>query len=425
MTDTIIISAHTIFTVAAESHDPFVVLESTSASRSSSSDLFIDALEETSTLGKSKSARTEALSYSINLVKDHSGLFPNNLLMLYTGHTIVERGGERKRKPSLGPDGDDPLPTGNSDAEKEHQPVAEESAETLKPSAAVDGEGEEKSPLDPHFRLWSDQDLREAIARMECTLKTMGKNLPDGGKKLRVNIMRHEAELHSRKNRRDDDRCRKLVQPINDGTCTGGPDFTRPRAPSSVPSSLSINSSRFCSKLDDNTGHWTTNAPGKGISTLYHCGSKNTRVDGKFSAPGIQKGGLSLRQTLFQSPNHLSVNVVEQSLSNGEQKRNLSSTPSPRHFEEDLSGRFTKIAARVQPSRNTRHGNTIVLGDEEECEVPKKTRQADQVYECMKETKIYYPSRDDPESVEICYSDLECLAPDSYLSSAIMNFYIR
>ncbi|KAL2543189.1 Ubiquitin-like-specific protease 1D [Abeliophyllum distichum] len=224
----------------------------------------------------------------------------------------------------------------------------------------------------------------------------------------------------------DDEKCKMLVEPINNGTCTGGPDFTRRRAPCSVPSSLSIFSSSFCSKLDDNTGQRTTNAPGKDISTLYHCGSKNTRVDGKFSDPGIQKGGLSLRQTPIQSPNHLSVNIVEQSLSNGEPKRNLSPTHSPRHFEEDLSGRFTKkIASRVQPSRNTRHGNTIVLGDEEEREVPKKTRQADQVYECMKETKIYYPSRDDPESVEICYSDLECLAPESFLSSAIMNFYIR
>lgn len=33
--------------------------------------------------------------------------------------------------------------------------------------------------------------------------------------------------------------------------------------------------------------------------------------------------------------------------------------------------------------------------------------------------------RDDPESVEICYSDMESLAPEAYLSSTIMNFYIR
>ncbi|KAH9300691.1 hypothetical protein KI387_012274, partial [Taxus chinensis] len=43
----------------------------------------------------------------------------------------------------------------------------------------------------------------------------------------------------------------------------------------------------------------------------------------------------------------------------------------------------------------------------------------------MKDTKVYYPARNDPDSVEICYSDMECLDPFSYLSSPIMNFYIR
>lgn len=67
----------------------------------------------------------------------------------------------------------------------------------------------------------------------------------------------------------------------------------------------------------------------------------------------------------------------------------------------------------------------------------------------MKDATIYYPSRYlilllienvainhleitfviiscryDPQSVEICYADIECLAPEHYLTSPIMNFYI-
>lgn len=34
-------------------------------------------------------------------------------------------------------------------------------------------------------------------------------------------------------------------------------------------------------------------------------------------------------------------------------------------------------------------------------------------------------ARDDPESIEICYVDINCLAPEGYLTSTIMNFYIR
>ncbi|KAK2977767.1 hypothetical protein RJ640_016156 [Escallonia rubra] len=72
-----------------------------------------------------------------------------------------------------------------------------------------------------------------------------------------------------------------------------------------------------------------------------------------------------------------------------------------------------------------RNGQTLVLVDEEEPQLIETNEQADKVDDCMKDIMVYYPSREDPESVEICYSDLKCLAPEGYLSSTIMNFYIR
>ncbi|XP_076936080.1 ubiquitin-like-specific protease 1D [Bidens hawaiensis] len=44
---------------------------------------------------------------------------------------------------------------------------------------------------------------------------------------------------------------------------------------------------------------------------------------------------------------------------------------------------------------------------------------------CMEDVKVYYPSRDDSDAVEVSYADMACLAPEAYISSAIMNFYIR
>uniref|UniRef100_A0A0E0FDZ5 Ubiquitin-like protease family profile domain-containing protein n=1 Tax=Oryza meridionalis TaxID=40149 RepID=A0A0E0FDZ5_9ORYZ len=41
------------------------------------------------------------------------------------------------------------------------------------------------------------------------------------------------------------------------------------------------------------------------------------------------------------------------------------------------------------------------------------------------ETMIYYPSRDDPEAVELSSSDIKCLDPGVYLSSPVINFYIQ
>lgn len=67
----------------------------------------------------------------------------------------------------------------------------------------------------------------------------------------------------------------------------------------------------------------------------------------------------------------------------------------------------------------------IVVLDEDE-EKPKRPYQARRLSaRRKKDIRIYYPERDHPESVEICLSDMECLAPFSYLSSAIMNFYIQ
>ncbi|CAN6343733.1 unnamed protein product [Urochloa humidicola] len=41
------------------------------------------------------------------------------------------------------------------------------------------------------------------------------------------------------------------------------------------------------------------------------------------------------------------------------------------------------------------------------------------------EPKIYYPSRDDPEAVELTSSDIECLDPGAFLSSPVINYYIQ
>uniref|UniRef100_A0A0A9DEJ5 Uncharacterized protein n=1 Tax=Arundo donax TaxID=35708 RepID=A0A0A9DEJ5_ARUDO len=38
------------------------------------------------------------------------------------------------------------------------------------------------------------------------------------------------------------------------------------------------------------------------------------------------------------------------------------------------------------------------------------------------EVKIYYPSRTDPEAVELTYSDMKCLEPEEYLKSPVINF---
>lgn len=54
--------------------------------------------------------------------------------------------------------------------------------------------------------------------------------------------------------------------------------------------------------------------------------------------------------------------------------------------------------------------------DEEEQEV-KQMDQLDFMDESTKDLKLYYPSRDDPDPIELCYSYMKCLAPEAYVSN--------
>ncbi|KAH9773326.1 ubiquitin-like-specific protease 1D [Citrus sinensis] len=103
------------------------------------------------------------------------------------------------------------------------------------------------------------------------------------------------------------------------------------------------------------------------------------------------------------------------------------------------SGVRTWASAKSRPRgvKKSKQEQNLVLLDEDESPVEdaseesegslhiETTEQADEFAECMIDAKIYYPSRVDPESVEICYTDINHLAPAAYLTSPIMNFYIR
>ncbi|TVU49176.1 hypothetical protein EJB05_00472, partial [Eragrostis curvula] len=71
----------------------------------------------------------------------------------------------------------------------------------------------------------------------------------------------------------------------------------------------------------------------------------------------------------------------------------------------------------------TRKVQDVVLLDDEDM-------QPEEIVDCgtpdkQIESKIYYPSRDDPEAVELSSSDIKCLEPGVYLSSPVINYYIQ
>jgi ubiquitin-like-specific protease 1C/D len=66
----------------------------------------------------------------------------------------------------------------------------------------------------------------------------------------------------------------------------------------------------------------------------------------------------------------------------------------------------------------------VINVDEEEAQPSTVAEQAAELPEGLQED-ICYPTRDDPHFVQVCLKDLECLAPREYLTSPVMNFYMR
>ncbi|KAK9191905.1 hypothetical protein WN943_020521 [Citrus x changshan-huyou] len=342
----------------------------------------------------------------------------------------MEEQAENRNKRKLNIDWEEVLPGRNDDVpaelivKKSGPPTP---AQKSVPMSDDPGSGEE---LD---RQIPDQELGVRIARMKDTYSKVRHCLPDKGKKILATVTRLEKECERRRLAGavpDIDGCDKLTQsPSSDAS-----DCFTQRTPSPQIQSKSSFTSVFREKMEENRDCREANAFDKELSILAHCDRRKMRSDGDLSQRGRQKVRSSSRKWPFHKGDK-SFN------SNGSQKDRASLTCPSHQSGENSSSCLPKKkeSFEVLPSKNPRlrKEQNLVLLDEDESPVEdaseesegslhiETTEQADEFAECMIDAKIYYPSRVDPESVEICYTDINHLAPAAYLTSPIMNFYIR
>ncbi|XP_058758699.1 ubiquitin-like-specific protease 1D isoform X2 [Vicia villosa] len=275
-----------------------------------------------------------------------------------------------------------------------------------------------------------DYELEENIKRKKQLLETTGKKLPDGGSKLRAAIEFYEEEFQKRKM---NPRPQKVQEEQKQGQATGSSssvgvsnksrEENLPSRQQSKPSFASC----FLKKMEDNTNCTTVDAFSNEKPHFQHCSSQEVRhnrepkkrkrhrsslkpLPFQFSSKHSKRGTFSDNDKRCRGNSTLSVRTIT---------RNLS-----RHFSKD-KGAFQAVQSDDSRSRK---GQPIVLDDDDSDDsddphIPEKTENKAPEY--LKDAKIYFPSRDDPECVEVCYNDMECLAPEGYLTSTIMNFYIR
>ncbi|XP_021321807.1 ubiquitin-like-specific protease 1C [Sorghum bicolor] len=100
--------------------------------------------------------------------------------------------------------------------------------------------------------------------------------------------------------------------------------------------------------------------------------------------------------------------------------------PEESDYKSSLPSRFSerrKQQLQNSSSVHSRKVQDVVLLDDEDMK-PKEEVNCE-MSDRLNEPEIYYPSRDDREAVKITRSDIKCLDPQVFLSSHVINFYIK
>ncbi|KAM0944266.1 putative Ulp1 peptidase [Dioscorea sansibarensis] len=273
----------------------------------------------------------------------------------------------------------------------------------------------------------SDHQLSDKIQRISKMLSAgFHHRLPDRGAKLLSNYKQMQAEMDRRKlvnyQKKENEKPEASLL-----TKTGEPS-TSVKVSSSDSTSSNLQSSfasSFLNKLEDKTDV----ACDEALKSKRQDECKSSRASSAHLHLGV-KPARKVSGTARPSSGQISANS-----SAGEDKMTSCSVAPKGNNNSNISyhggGNITSgLTKRRRASENRvssdlklKKAHHLVLLDDEDVQ-PMELVLGDSPDERM-ELKIYYPSRNDPEAVELSYSAIKCLEPESYLSSPIMNFYIQ
>ncbi|KAI3991663.1 hypothetical protein MKX01_038061 [Papaver californicum] len=254
----------------------------------------------------------------------------------------------------------------------------------------------------------SESELNDSINRINSSLKGIAHKLPDKGAKLKENLKALEAELLERR-----DHEIEIIKKADD---------TVGLTPSSFTKALSR-------KIDEKSGFVARDKDKPFEEELRYLGKGNRQIK---RINKIEENEVGSRQLLTKCNGSLSRDIDVCIPSSGVQKqKSITSVKFYSSLQEgDVSNGFAKRRKTSQHQasprpRRSKVQTVVDLDDDDDCHPIQTVQQQDQCLGRRKDCKIYYPSRLEPESFEICYSDIDCLAPETFITSTIMNFYIR
>nr|AUS89382.1 UB-like protease 1D [Sesuvium portulacastrum] len=327
-------------------------------------------------------------------------------------------------------------------------------------NSTTDDGGASASSGGDNVSTMSDFEIKTAIERTARFISTCGPKLPDKGVKLNSYLQKLKEESERRKQRKSQEDANGCKKPAHAASANsnGALDECKGLLSSSPCSKRTSHfESLLRKKLKDdaepnseqNTGDQQSNAFDDELSYLNH-GDKwkdNNQARNVFDheAPYMSGCDKRKRKSVGQSLQSKRTKPAFSSKGFSAWKPATCSRSNEKYISLNgkLSGRSSLMGSlplsKEKPSGSdiekdvtkplnpdqSKNQEDVVLVDEEEPELLEREQDAEQLPPSVNEGKIYYPSREDPESLEIFRSELKCLEPGECLTSTIMNFYIR
>ncbi|WZZ57096.1 hypothetical protein YC2023_057203 [Brassica napus] len=282
-----------------------------------------------------------------------------------------------------------------------------------------------------------DSELDDHLKRQRSLLASFADKLPDKGARIRSRIGSLEYEKQRRLLRRaksDTDECQILAQPKSSvlkdvckqaNTATGSKEASR----STFVSHFSVNlkvEARPVKLFSEDLGRESWKGKASGETTTK-------QSNGWRSLPRLGKSQIG--ETNFYSGFKDPKGKREHDEASVSRKRKTKES-SPYLLvdddddEDDVVGYDTprelscKASLSQRSSCRKKSDDKVINLDEEEPESPVVVEEALELPEGLP-GDICYPSRDDPDLVQVSLDDLKCLSPRECLTSPVINFYIR
>ncbi|TVU11281.1 hypothetical protein EJB05_44856 [Eragrostis curvula] len=288
-------------------------------------------------------------------------------------------------------------------------------------------EDEEKERADAEVRQFPDHVLRDKMVRAENAIKVgLTSRLRDGGKKLRASLDAIRRELARRKQlseaprppggvggpgarAQDEKGCERVVR----SRCAESSGMARDANIGKVTKAdfLCSFGNDLKAGVDISSLKITSRRPDKSKKSVKNegklCQEKN-------SCKSSSQTTNSSREELYldNSANMEKISSDDSPKDNGHDRM---CTPAPTPSRKRKGDASADFSMRLR----SRKGEVVLLdGDTPHPESAEETSNK------WSAGKLYYPTRDHPDSIEISSDDIRCLEPESLLSSPIMNFYM-